>query len=467
MAWLPPDLTAAQIMANAGNEAFTGVMHTPSGEWQVDAQTGRVLGGDFTHNGTAYQLLSAAGVPEIWAKDGSNTMPEGFALPTGTNMLSFNDAQQRIAASSKPDFIDKVAPAAIMALAMMAGMPGAVGSEFLGQGGNLAALIESGTVGTAGAGLEAAAGISSLGPAAAASGFAPDAISEMINAVNSTGAATATEAAAQLGFPSIEAYLQGINPSWITPGFNVNIPGGGLPPSEPSFLQQLLSSFSGGGAPGAEAPLVGDLMPNINAQAMAELAGGPGAFGNISMPGLTGGAAGMAGAGLEEELWKKLMKQAMGVGGGPLGMIANIGSGLLGLNKAKDIQSTAAQVAAANDPFGPYRPQYAQQLSALSANPNLITSTPGYQFGIDQGNQALMRTMAARGYTGSGNEMIALQRFNQDYAGRYLAAEQERLARLAGAGISGNSNALLTGEQLSTDLMSKALASIGYGLKGW
>ena len=42
MAWLPPDLTAAQIMANAGNEAFTGVMHTTYGEWHVDAQTGRV-----------------------------------------------------------------------------------------------------------------------------------------------------------------------------------------------------------------------------------------------------------------------------------------------------------------------------------------------------------------------------------------------------------------------------------------
>ncbi len=175
----------------------------------------------------------------------------------------------------------------------------------------------------------------------------------------------------------------------------------------------------------------------------------------------------------------------MGTGSGPLPMSAmitnpgqfigslgasdwlSIGGGLYGLYQAEEQRKLAKKAAEMQDPFGPQRAQYAEQLKKLNADPSSVTKLPGYQFGMDQGTKALTRQMAATGYTGSGNEAIALQDFGQKYAGEWYNAERDRLASLAGAqfGPSGG-NTLLAGNVNANDILARSLASIGYGLAG-
>ena len=85
---------------------------------------------------------------------------------------------------------------------------------------------------------------------------------------------------------------------------------------------------------------------------------------------------------------------------------------------------------------------------------------PGYEAGLD----AVTRKMASQGYLGSGNMMAALQK----YGGDFFNAETARLGNLAGAqfGPSGGA-ALLQGTNYANDLASKALASLGYGIRGF
>lgn len=145
----------------------------------------------------------------------------------------------------------------------------------------------------------------------------------------------------------------------------------------------------------------------------------------------------------------------------------SIAGGAYGIYSSEEQRKRAKEAAAMQDPFGPQRAQYAAQLAKLNANPSSVTSLPGYQFGMDQGNQALLRTMAATGYTGSGNEAIALQKFGQEYAGNYLAREQERLAQLAGANFApSGGNTYLSGNNTADEILRMSLASIGYGLGG-
>jgi len=72
-----------------------------------------------------------------------------------------------------------------------------------------------------------------------------------------------------------------------------------------------------------------------------------------------------------------------------------------------------------------------------------VASEPGYQFGLQQGRQALDRSLAAGGGTYSGAAIKAAQRYAQDYAGtKYNEAFGRDLAQKNGlynmlAGVSG------------------------------
>jgi hypothetical protein len=50
---------------------------------------------------------------------------------------------------------------------------------------------------------------------------------------------------------------------------------------------------------------------------------------------------------------------------------------------------------------------------------DFIQSMPGYQFGLDQGTEALQRKFKATGVGPSGYENLALQNYGQQYAGNY------------------------------------------------
>ena len=85
------------------------------------------------------------------------------------------------------------------------------------------------------------------------------------------------------------------------------------------------------------------------------------------------------------------------------------------------------------DPFAGERAKYSQQLSALMANPSSVTQLPGYQFGMQQGEQALNRSMAATGQQQSGQQQIGLSQYGQQYAGQFYQQSLENLKGLSGA----------------------------------
>ena len=121
-----------------------------------------------------------------------------------------------------------------------------------------------------------------------------------------------------------------------------------------------------------------------------------------------------------------------GVGG-----IAAAAGGLLGAygtyKSGKEAADAAEQAVQVADPFAPYRGQYAETLSSLYSNPSQITNMPGYQFRLAQGLDGINRNAAAAGYLGSGNRLMELMRYGQDYASQEFDKEVARLSGLSGA----------------------------------
>lgn len=167
---------------------------------------------------------------------------------------------------------------------------------------------------------------------------------------------------------------------------------------------------------------------------------------------------------------------------------AQLGSSVIQSNaasKAVDAQagSTEAAIAEQRRQFDlqrvdgtPYREAGVNALQQFSAGINTPTTAadvmqdPGYHFGLDQGQQAIDRKIAAMGGRVSGNAIKAAGRFGTNYASTgYTAADQRRndrlnrLAALAGIGqsatnasasagsaMAGNVGSLMTGQGNAT-----------------
>lgn len=114
--------------------------------------------------------------------------------------------------------------------------------------------------------------------------------------------------------------------------------------------------------------------------------------------------------------------------GGTFGMIG----GMMGAQQANKEKGFASRGLAESDPWGPYRHEYANQLEGLMNNPSSITKMPGYQFQFDQGEKAVDRSMAAKGFLGSGNEAAALTQYGQGFAQNFFQQQEQMLAGLAG-----------------------------------
>lgn len=80
-----------------------------------------------------------------------------------------------------------------------------------------------------------------------------------------------------------------------------------------------------------------------------------------------------------------------------------VGSALLGGGGKGSSSSGANSSTAAYDPYAQYRGAAATKLNSLMSDPNSLTQLPEYQAQM----QAASRTMAAQGYTGSGNALVA------------------------------------------------------------
>lgn len=111
---------------------------------------------------------------------------------------------------------------------------------------------------------------------------------------------------------------------------------------------------------------------------------------------------------------------------------------------------------------------YDTQLRELMTNPSRIFEDPGYQEAQRQGIQAVERAGTLKGFTGSGNAAIALQRFGQSFASDYMRQQQQLLASLSGAQFN-PASAMGAGASADASAFSQlgnSLASLGYTLGG-
>ena len=121
--------------------------------------------------------------------------------------------------------------------------------------------------------------------------------------------------------------------------------------------------------------------------------------------------------------------------------------------------------------FAPYRETGVNALRQFAAGINAPTtaadvmSDPGYKFGLDQGQQAIDRKIAAMGGRVSGAAIKAAGRFGTNYATTgYTAADQRRndrlnrLASLAGIGQSATGASAAAGTSAANNISSMTTA---------
>jgi hypothetical protein len=144
-----------------------------------------------------------------------------------------------------------------------------------------------------------------------------------------------------------------------------------------------------------------------------------------------------------------------------IGGLGKLAGGAYAMNAGRQINPAAA------DPFSPYRSQYAAQLQGLMANPQTVTSTPGYQFNLSQGLQGLQAQQAAQGRLVSGGALIQGQQYGQNLAQQTYQQQLQNLAGLSGAtqapGTGATAQANLLGGQLGATLGGAQAIAGGLG----
>jgi len=152
--------------------------------------------------------------------------------------------------------------------------------------------------------------------------------------------------------------------------------------------------------------------------------------------------------------WRKKLLTGRGMRG-----VLGVGSGLYGLQQARRMEQLSQQAMAQSDPFGPERAGYAAKLRELYADPSAVEKLPGYKAGLN----AVERKLAAQGYNGSGNMMLALK----DYGENAFNSEAKRLSELAGAGIRPNPSAAIQAQASASQQRGNSLASLAFGLSNF
>lgn len=111
------------------------------------------------------------------------------------------------------------------------------------------------------------------------------------------------------------------------------------------------------------------------------------------------------------------------------GMVGGAAVSVVGgylLNKGKDKGGGSSASGGAYDPYAKYRDAAAQKLNTLMNDPTSIQQLPEYKAQM----QAASRTIAAQGYTGSGNALVAAAQAG----GNAYQQAFNNLAMLSGAG---------------------------------
>lgn len=232
------------------------------------------------------------------------------------------------------------------------------------------------------------------------------------------GMAPVTDAAAM---PVMSALGAGIDPAIAMTAGMADLPGAAM------------SSFSS---------------PMAETAAMSDWAGA-----SSAMPGAAGGRNFF-----QSDVLKRLMSN---FGKNPLSGAWNVYSGIQGMNNSDKLGKMAESMAGRADPFAQYRPEFAAQLAGLMRDPSKVTSMPGYQAGLE----AVQRSMASQGYTGSGNMMAELAK----YGGNFFGQEVNRLAGLSGANVNPATSASMYTDSMMNSMMGQmsSMGLIGGGLRQW
>lgn len=211
-----------------------------------------------------------------------------------------------------------------------------------------------------------------------------------------------------------------------------------------------------GGVPGVSAPIYDATGAGVAGTSATAATGG-------ASPSLFAKAAWLAGGGPLGNMAKTTlgMWNSGGVGGSlsTLSSLASIGSGIYGLGTAANNRTAVNNLISQSNPMGPYGADYAAQLAALEKDPSLAMKAPGYMAGIN----AIERSGAAAGYTGSGNMNQGLAA----YGGQQYAQQIQQLSGLAGqsAGQAANAASLqIGGNQQYFGQAGMSLGAIGMGL---
>ena len=118
--------------------------------------------------------------------------------------------------------------------------------------------------------------------------------------------------------------------------------------------------------------------------------------------------------------------------------VATIGGSLLSSSMGGAPSTSTQQQQTAYAPFSSQYANYQPMLQNLVSNPSSVTSTPGYQFNLSQGETAVNQGMASEGLLGSGNQAAALTQYGQNYATSQYQTQLQNLMSLSGVGVNQN-----------------------------
>jgi len=149
-----------------------------------------------------------------------------------------------------------------------------------------------------------------------------------------------------------------------------------------------------------------------------------------------------------------------------MGISLGVASVALGAYSAKNQRDIGKKALKGSARIRNEQDYYNDLLKELLTNPSEILKDPGYDFAFGQGIEAVERSNAARGFTGSGNAAIDLQKYGQSFASSFLQQRENLLAGLSGLQASESPSAGLgvavSANNSSTDILSSTLASLGY-----
>jgi hypothetical protein len=436
---------------------------------------------------------------------GASMAAGGTALGTGALVGAQTGALQGL--SQEGDLMDGLRGAA--GGAVTGGVLGA-GSEYLSGGGSsladlgagggtsgispsdLAALIESGTVGEAGAALEGLAGIGGIGAASGVMSAAD--LAQLIESGTVGEAGAQLEGLAGIG-SAAPAAAAGTTLADLASG-GATAPAAPLmppavPPADPTFggaltqtgagqFENLANTGAFGAGLGATAANVG---ADVGPPASTPPANTP------QTPSSSGGALGrILGGTATTQDWLSV-----------LGNVGATGLSMFGLNQQQDSlnniaqQQMAAEQARYNDlvareqerfgtllgredaaigrqradiEFGraqgaPYR----EQLAGLFADPNSFLQSAAVQAPVQQGTDALARALSVKGNpAGNPAAMAEIQQYASNNLASLLGREKDRLAQFGGLTQFAGSGATVPG--IGSSLPGSATAGSGVGTSG-